>query len=391
MAVDAADSREKGRKGERKRKGIRAGSGALELIRGAPAQAYLLVGEWPEEFARGLLSELLCPDGRGADKLERGSHPDLRWVARSGAGRRIGIEQIRALKQEALYPPSEAPYKVFVIAEAEALTLEAANSLLRLLEDPPPYLVFLLLARSLDLLPTIISRCQVVRLATRSLSQLYARLKTQGFSKEEIDYLIAVSKGREHLIQQLLSGGPGSPSPPLLAERERLRRELEELDDQELIGAFAEAEGLIEEHELALEVLGRLPEWPAHLVLEAAAAWSKLERERLDRFLEEAIFWYRDLLIVIGGLEGASPNLTIFNQDRRAELARARSELGELEGEREGKEKGKGEGARERVRARLLGVIPALERARLQLQGNANLQLLLESALLRLRGLKARD
>ncbi|HIC95761.1 TPA: hypothetical protein EYP12_03920 [Candidatus Bipolaricaulota bacterium] len=330
---------------------------AIQAEHKRPAQAYLLVGEGAAEAARGLIRRLLCTDdGPGRAKLDRGVHPDLRWVTR--ARRVIGIDQIRELQEDALYPPSEAPRKVYVIAEAEALSLEAANSLLRILEDPPPYLIFLLLARSLDLLPTIISRCRVVRLAPQAPTALREELSARGFSEEEIDYLLAVTKGLPHLLARL----PKEGFRPL-EERARLVDRLKGLEDQGLVKLLAKAADPLEFRETTLELLQRIPQRNSYQLLSLAAALSKLEREALTELLREAVFWFRDLLMA--SLPGPKPRVSHFNLDQEPLLR---------------------EGSKSHDPLKLLELLTALERARRELEGNANLQLLLEATLLRMRG-----
>jgi len=325
----------------------------IELIQdNSLAQAYLLIGEGRTEAAQRLIQQIIC-DGDGAHcaKLERGVHPDVIWVQK--AKRAIGIDQIRRLQEDALYPPSEAARKVYVIAEAEALSLEAANSLLRILEDPPPYLVFLLLARSLDLLPTIISRCQVIRLTPQAPAEIRKELLLRGLSDEEIAYLLAVTKGLPHLLARL----PQEEFHPL-EERERLVEQLEEMSERGLAKLLAKATGPLEFHEVALELLKRIPRLSAHRVLNLAAALSRLEREAIKDLFREILFWYRDLLAV------SIPGMELLNVDREGlleQLSKGYDFLG------------------------LLELIPLLDRARGELEGNANLQLLLEASLLRMR------
>ncbi|MFQ6118092.1 MAG: hypothetical protein ACE5LQ_07475, partial [Candidatus Bipolaricaulia bacterium] len=246
------------------------------------AQAYLLVGEGREEVAQRLIRHILCGgDNASCAKLERRVHPDVKWVTK--AKRLIGIDQIRELQEDAIYPPSEAQRKVYVIAEAEALSLEAANSLLRILEDPPRYLVFLLLARSLPLLPTIISRCQVVRLAPRTPAAIREELRGRGFSEEEIDYLLAVTKGLPQFLAQL----PPEGLRPL-EEREKLIERLRDTDDRGLVKLLAQAGHPIEPHEVCLELVQRISKLRSYQILNLAAALSKLEREPLKDLLREA-------------------------------------------------------------------------------------------------------
>lgn len=336
--------------------------GAMSGIEGIeaerPAQAYLLVGEGAAEGAQRLIRRIICGDGGpGCAKFARGVHPDVKWVTR--AKRLIGIDQIRSLQEDALYPPSEANRKVYVIAETEALSLEAANSLLRILEDPPPYLVFLLLARSLDLLPTIVSRCRVIRLMPQTPVAIREELLARGFTAEESDYLLAVTKGLPHLLARL----PREGFRPL-EERARLREQLAELEDQGVVKLLAKAANPLEGREAALELVRRIPKRNSWQILSLAAALSKVERETLGALLHEAVFWFHDLLVVsLTG--GVRPGLRVFNLDQEEALRESDERPNPL---------------------RLLELISLLERARSELEGNANLQLLLEAALLRMKG-----
>ncbi|MCR4404432.1 MAG: hypothetical protein NUW06_04020 [Candidatus Acetothermia bacterium] len=323
-----------------------------------PAQAYLLVGEGATDAARRLVRRIICADGGpGCAKLDRGAHPDVRWVSR--AKRLIGIDQIRALQEDAVYPPSEGSRKVYVISDAEDLSLEAANSLLRILEDPPPYLVFVLLARSLDLLPTIISRCQVVRLMPQTHAAIREGLLARGFTPEEIDYLLAATKGLPQLLERL----PHDGFRPL-EERARLRAQLEGLEDQGIVKLLAKAGNPLESREAALELVRRIPQRGSWEILSLAAALSKLDREVLGELLHEAVFWLHDLLVVSLSSEGR-PGVELFNLDEEEALREA---------------------GRRQEPSRLMGLISLLERARAELEGNANLPLLLEAALLRMKG-----
>lgn len=103
--------------------------------------------------------EVPCGTCLSCRKIQGLMHPDVRIIAREGAN--IKIEQIRGIKQDAAREPYEGKKRVFILDDAEDMTAPAANSLLKLLEEPPPYAVFILLScRPEILLPTIRSRCQ---------------------------------------------------------------------------------------------------------------------------------------------------------------------------------------------------------------------------------------
>jgi DNA polymerase-3 subunit delta' len=100
------------------------------------------------------------------------THPDVLIVPPDPPQLLIKLGQVRTLIQRAQYLPTEAPAKVFVLTSA-AMMKEAANSLLKILEEPPPYAhLFLLAENTGELLPTIRSRCAVAHLGALSAEQI---------------------------------------------------------------------------------------------------------------------------------------------------------------------------------------------------------------------------
>ncbi len=136
------------------------------------AGAYLFVGVpqvGKETVALHFAKSINClTQGEGAcgaclacRKADDGNHPDLQIIRPSGAW--IKIDQIRELQQRIIYRPLEGVRKVYILTEAERLNLEAANCLLKTLEEPPADSVLILLTTNLEgLLPTIRSRCQII-------------------------------------------------------------------------------------------------------------------------------------------------------------------------------------------------------------------------------------
>jgi DNA polymerase-3 subunit delta' len=140
----------------------------------AIAHAYLLVG--PRHVGKGTLAinlaqalncdgpEVPCGECRSCRRIRDGKHADVTPIGLDSRTE-ISIDDIRGLQHLANLPPYEGKCKVFIIDEAEYLSTEAANSLLKILEEPPPRVVWLLLAAEEEhLLPTIISRCQRLEL-----------------------------------------------------------------------------------------------------------------------------------------------------------------------------------------------------------------------------------
>jgi DNA polymerase III subunit delta' len=110
-----------------------------------------------------------CPDAANI------AHPDLRWLAPEGPGGQIKIDDIRKLTQVILQTPRMAPRKVAVIDQAESINLQAANALLKTLEEPPAGSHLLLVTSALaELLPTIRSRCQLIAVRPVAASEALA-------------------------------------------------------------------------------------------------------------------------------------------------------------------------------------------------------------------------
>lgn len=139
--------------------------------------------------------ESACGDCISCRKTDVGNHPDIQIVSPSGAWTRI--DQIRELQKRIVYRPLEGVRKVVILREAERMNLEAANCLLKTLEEPPAESVLLLLTANLDaLLPTIRSRCQIIKFNPLPPNEL-ARYLNERFHLAE----------REALSVATLAGG----------------------------------------------------------------------------------------------------------------------------------------------------------------------------------------
>src|SRR5882757_5071390 len=110
-------------------------------------------------------------------RISRGAHPDLTWVTRSGAAEMLVADIEQPVVAAAARTPVESARRVFVIEAVETMNEQAANRLLKTLEEPPDYVhVLLLTDRREDVLETIVSRCQPVRFDPLPADQIAARL-----------------------------------------------------------------------------------------------------------------------------------------------------------------------------------------------------------------------
>ena len=153
------------------------------LATGQISHAYLLIGDdvivLPQAFwfARGLNCEARktnleqigpCESCSSCRKALHGNHSVIHHITAANGKQYISIEQIRAMQQQAYLSHLEGTYQVFLLS-ARQLRKESANSLLKVLEEPPAQTVFLLYAqKDLDILPTVLSRCQIIRLQEKS-------------------------------------------------------------------------------------------------------------------------------------------------------------------------------------------------------------------------------
>ena len=129
-------------------------------------------------FAAALLTEGVPDPAGAATRVEHGVHPDLTWVAPASSAGILRGDVDEAVVAGAARTPFESTRRVFVIEDADELNDQAANRMLKTLEEPPPFAhLILLTSRPAEVLPTIASRCQAVRFDAPSVEEIAARLK----------------------------------------------------------------------------------------------------------------------------------------------------------------------------------------------------------------------
>lgn len=185
------------------------------LEQGSLAHAYLFVGPphvGKMTLALNLAQALNCeadnrPCGECAScqKIAAGKHADVQVIGLGSNGdsaegkskAEISIERIRQLQHSVSLPPFEGKYKVFIIDGAELLSTEAANCLLKTLEEPVGKVIFILLTASEQLLlPTVVSRCQRVELSPAAATEVEATLISRwGVEKQKARLLAVLSHG----------------------------------------------------------------------------------------------------------------------------------------------------------------------------------------------------
>jgi len=149
------------------------------------------------------LNEKPCGSCSSCLKMEKLQHPDLHIIEADAS--QIKIEDIRNLQREASFRPYEGAIKVFIIDDAHNLNPEAANSLLKILEEPPKdSLIILITHKPQNIFKTILSRCKVIRFSPLSVSALEDVLvKNYSVDNFSAHFLALFSEGRLGLALRL--------------------------------------------------------------------------------------------------------------------------------------------------------------------------------------------
>jgi DNA polymerase-3 subunit delta' len=279
------------------------------------AHAYLISG--PAGIGKALLALRIaqvhnCDQGgpdpcltcRSCKRIERGNHPDVRiagmasqaaLVKAEEAARQkdLKIDTIRTWQGDLHLRPFEGQRRVFVLHDAEKLNEAAANAMLKTLEEPPPYVTLVLVANtSGDLLPTIVSRCQPLKLRPIPRQQIATALRERhNLATEDADLLAAWSGGRYGWCVQMIN------------DPERLEAQRTLLDDLIQLGNAGRTQGF---------------RWAE----EQAKLWRNGEQEQVFGTLELWQSYWRDLLLSASGCENQ-----MIHIDRRATIQQTAQRL----------------------------------------------------------------
>ena len=141
-------------------------------------------------------------DKRNDDPLFFGTHPDFQTFAPDGPLRQIGIPQMRLLKERAQFKPLHGGRRIFLIDQVDRAGEQAANSLLKTLEEPPDHLILILTAENVyDLLPTIRSRSVILNFSPLANDEMQAFAQSRTLDNAE--RRIALSGGSPGLAVSL--------------------------------------------------------------------------------------------------------------------------------------------------------------------------------------------
>ncbi len=185
-------------------------TGLLDAVRaGRAAHAYIFegdigagVGEAAALFAKACVCQSThaapCGICESCTMVKNAVNPDVVHVAPAAGKKSIGVDEIEAMSAEAYIRPVYSPKKVFVFEHAEQLTQQAQNKMLKLIEEPPAYAVFVLIIPSAELLlPTVQSRCVKIRFAPAEehLTEEYIK-RRHDLTDDEAEFYARYSDGR---------------------------------------------------------------------------------------------------------------------------------------------------------------------------------------------------
>ncbi len=246
-----------------------------ELISQRISHAYLFSGmkgvgkkALALQFARSLNCKEMeadsCDSCLTCRKIDHLNHPDVELIGIED-GNSIKIDQIRELQRNLSYKPYESEWKVFIIEQAELMTDQAANSLLKTLEEPPEYGIIILLAEEINrLLPTVVSRCQQISLSAIPEDIIKNELLNRGLAREKAVLFSRLADGSLGVAQNLSN-------------------------DEEYLST----------RDMLLDFLSRLPDLKRVNILNKTGEVTSLLGT--FPFFDLLISWYRDIIMYIQG------------------------------------------------------------------------------------------
>ena len=281
-------------------------------------------------FAKALQCEAgygdCCDMCRSCIQANSGNHPDIKWVTHEKPGS-IGVSDVREqLNNDIAIKPYSSKYKIYIIDEAETMTVQDQNAILKTIEEPPDYAVIMLLTSNAgQLLPTIASRC--------------VTLNMKGVSTDKIrDYLINTYEVPDYKAKICAAYAQGNMGKAI---------------------TMATSEGFNELHEAILRLVKTIDDMEIYEVMDAVRTLSEHKAQIYD-IIDMMMIWYRDVMML---KLTNDPNLLIY-PDEYASLSKQASKS-TFEG--------------------LDAMIQGMEKAKTRLRANVNFDTAIEMMLLTIK------
>lgn len=304
------------------------------LQSGKISHAYILSGEegmGKKTLADAFALSLLCEKGGeepcrscpACKQVLSGSHPDLVYVTHEKPAS-IGVEDIRVQINDAIQVrPYSSSHKIFIVDEAEKMTQQAQNALLKTMEEPPSYAVILLLTTNQEVfLPTVRSRCVQMKLKPLKDSEIQTYLiKNMGLSMADAEIYAAFARGN---LGKAITIASSERFKELYKEMRKLLTEIRQADISDI-----------------LDWIGNIKE----------------EAYDVEECLDFIQMWYRDILLY--KVTEDRESLIFKNEEAAVRTISGKSSC-------EGIER----------------VLKAIDQARIRLKANVNMEIVLELMLL---------
>ncbi len=180
------------------------------------------------EYAGNAALPLPCGKCNSCRRIYEGNFPDLKILSKKKDKATIGVDEVKDFREDMFLSSTEADKKIYVIDDAECMTVEAQNALLKVLEEPPSAVIILLLATECDrILTTIKSRAQYIAMSRFTEKELAERLKAENVNAKAMSVqdperfygIIMSADGRIGEAKKLLS-------PRTAAENDEERKEI---------------------------------------------------------------------------------------------------------------------------------------------------------------------
>ncbi len=300
------------------------------------SNAYILAGEdgaGKKILANTFAKTLQCEEGgkkpcnvcRSCMQMDGMNHPDIIYVTHEKAS--LGVDEIRIqVNNDIQIKPFTSPYKIYIIDDGEKMTEQAQNALLKTMEEPPEYVVIMILTDNVNrLLSTIQSRSVILNLKAVSTDAI----KTFLMEKKQIpDYLAEISA-------QFSRGNVG------------------------LAIKYSTSEDFIQSKEMVLHVLKHIDEMELHEVMDAVKSFTANKLDVYD-YIDLMTLWYRDVLML---KVTKNPNLLLYKKEYNYLVKQAAK----------------------RTYEGIEAIIRAMDKAKVRLKANVNFDIAIELMLLTIK------
>jgi len=191
-----------------------------------------------------------CGECRDCKQIASMQHPDLTVIQADAEGGTMKVDQIRDARKTLTYKPYQSNYRVALFLRFHEANDSAANALLKTLEEAPSYAVLILTADTPEqLLPTIVSRCEVLRLRPLKVDEVQQALEDKGYEARQSKLIAHISGGRFGYARHLLE------SETTLEERDTRLNDLQTLVSASRVEKFAYAEKLSKDKDMMRQVV----------------------------------------------------------------------------------------------------------------------------------------